>query len=150
MGKTIWRLFIVVVIVAALVPSIDVASKTIAPLLFTLIIGSIFLVLELPPTPRVIRLQHITIRIALALILFGIAALLVRAALLEYSAPYEPSRYSTRMLLETARSIFGTTGIATIFLIGGTLCAIAGVQYLRTGKVDFSFKASRGREGGQP
>lgn len=151
MGKLIWRTFLVAVILAALVPSLAVVSKSILPLLITLVFGALFLLLEISPSsPGISAIQYFTVRILLTIILFCVGIFLFYAGLSEFSTPYIPGRYSLRRYLEVARSLLGPTPMAILFFVGGGLFVMLGFRYLRTGKVMFASKANRRVEDEQP
>ena len=145
MRKLLWRIFLVVIIFAALVPSLAVVSQSIVPLLITLFFGAVFLLLELPTAKTGISvLQYLVIRVLLAVFLFAVAILFIQAGLSEFSTPYIPSRPIFRVFLETARSLFGHMPVALFLVASGGVFLILGFNYLRTGKLPFANKATSG------
>lgn len=151
MGKLIWRIFLVAVILATLVPSLAVVSKSVMPLLITLVFGALFLLLEISPSsPGISAIQYLIVRILLTIFLFGGAVFLFHVGLTEFSTPYIPSRYSLRSYLEEARSLLGPTPIAILFFAGGGVFVMFGFRYLRIGKVMFTSNANRKVEDEQP
>jgi hypothetical protein len=148
MRKLLWRLFLVAVLFAALVPSLAIVSQSIVPLLITLVFGALFLLLELPPTKTSIStLQYLTVRVLLTVILFVVGILFIQSGLSEFSTPYIPSRPLFRIFLEAVRSLFGHTPVAILLVAFGGVCVILGFNYLRTGKVAFSSKTISRVEG---
>ncbi len=141
MRKLLWRLFLVAVILAALVPSLAIISISIVPLLITLVFGALFLLLELLSEKTAISIfQYITVRVLLTVVLFAVGVLFIQSGLSEFSTPYIPSRPLFRIFLEMARSLFGHTFVAMLLIALGGVFLILGFNYLRTGKVTFASK----------
>ncbi len=141
MGKITWRIFLVVLILAALIPSLAIISQSIVPLLITLVFGALFLLLELPTNTgtTISALQFVVVRISLTSLMLGIAIFLLYVGASEFYTPYIPSRYSRRIYLEAARTLLGPTGVAALFFASGGLFVVYGFNYFRTG----TFKLKR-------
>lgn len=140
----LWRIFLVLVILAALVPSLAIVSQTIVPLLITLVFAALFLLLELPSEKAGVPvLQYLAIRVLLAVFLFAAALVFIQAGLSEFSTPYIPSRALLRIFLETARSHAGHMPVALLLFAVGGLFLFWGFNYLRTGKITPAGKTTR-------
>jgi hypothetical protein len=137
MSKFIWRFFVIVLLIAAFIPSIAATKTSFVPLIFISIISILFLILELPSTGVVAFIQKRALRFIFACAIFFGAFALFQQGISELTTPSTPTRFLSRIIFETLRGLLGPTNMAILFFVLSIFCVIVGVKYLLTGKVIF-------------
>ena len=137
MAKLLWRIFLLLLLVVALVPSIAATRTSFVPLIFISIISLLFLILELPTKGAIAYIQKRAVRFIFACVIFFGALALLQQGLSELTTPSTPTRFLSRVIVETFRAFLGSTYMAILFFILSIFCVIVGFKYLLTGKVMF-------------
>lgn len=137
MSKILWRVFVLLLLVVAFIPSIAATRTSFVPLIFISIISILFLILELPTKGVIAFLQKRAIRFIFASVIFFGAFALFQQGLSELTTPSTPTRFLSRVLIESLRDLLGPTFMAILFYILSISCVIVGFKYLLTGEVIF-------------